>query len=359
MKVSTELQEETGEPEAAISFSIWLQRNIGNLTRLDLTIRRPMHTFKASKILQTVSSATQLCSLRLDLDQRYLSTETFAGFSALTNLTNLTVCSCSLSFPTFSSILALTQLRALDLSHVHVDADGEGQGEGEEEEEREEYDMMAVLTRHLVNLTSLALDSVSGCVDLEEGFEGVRSLPNLVDLDIRGMVVPSGSLVSLTKGLPITGIKIRLDDAEHVSEVAGWLERCVPTTLRCLYLFIPGYPKPCFELLPCEVAPLLSPLRSAGAQLQELDLSSFGLSQAGSVSIITELTQLTSLDLLCNFHDDGWTLLEPAFAHLGVLRSDRVPSRYGMPWFKVALLRQVHATYGMPWFKVGFLSQVE
>ena len=66
------------------------------------------------------------------------------------------------------------------------------------------------------------------------------------------------------------------------------------------------------------------------------------LSQGDSASIIAGLTQLTKLDLLCKFHDDGWALLEPAFAHLEVLDKIRADAN-GMSWFvaEAASLSQV------------------
>ena len=329
VKVSTRLNEETGEPDAAISFSKWLQHNIGNLTRLDLTLNGPPDdTFDASEMLQTITSATQLCSLRLDLDDRYLS-ESFAGVSALTNLTSLALCGCDLSPLAFSSTLALSQLRALDLRRVGVYVNG-----------AEEEDSMADLTSSLVSLTTLTLGDFSGWNDLEEGLACLRSLKELVHLDIRDPSFPSGNLVDLLGGLPITGIKIGLDDPVHVSEVAGSLERCVPTTLSWLSLVTDsGDTQPSSS----QVLRLLSPLRSAGPQLQQLTLNGFDLSQADSVSIITGLTQLTSLSILhCKFHDDGWALLEPAFAHLQVLFIEKAGGD-GMSWFhaEAALLSQV------------------
>ena len=88
VKVLSQLSEETGENEAAISFAIWLQHNIGNLTNLDLTLEGPTGMYcrlypsgayvGSEKMLQTITSATQLCSLRLDLGSGHLS-EDFAG----------------------------------------------------------------------------------------------------------------------------------------------------------------------------------------------------------------------------------------------------------------------------------------
>ena len=309
VKVSIGVNEETGEPDAAISFSRWLQRNIGNLTRLDLTFDGENYTFNASEVLQAITSATQLCSLRLDLEQ-CLPEPSYAGLSALTTLTSLALCGCDLTSHAFSSIFALTQLRALCLFPVDVDV----------------YGIMPDLTRSLVNLTRLTLDNYDGRAvgHLESGLACIRSLTKLVDLDLRNSPVPSGNLVNLLRGLPVTGIEISLDDSGHVSKVAGWLERCVPSILRHLNLCMPRYPGPVFELQPSQLVGLLSPLRSAGAQLQEIQLWNFDMSQADSVSIITGLTQLTSLTLYCKFHDDGWALLEPAFACLEVREKRKV-----------------------------------
>ena len=165
-----------------------------------------------------------------------------------------------------------------------------------------------------------------------------------MDLDIRGAPVSSDNLVSVTRGLPITGVQIYLDDPGHVSACAGWLECRVPASLRCLDLYIgPDYPTPLFELQASQVACLLSPLRSAGAQLQALQMRNVDLSQAGSISIIIGLTQLTSLHLVCKFHDDGWALLEPAFACLEVRVKERFYTGDGMSCFyaETALLSQV------------------
>ena len=219
----------------------------------------------------------------------------------------------------------LTQLRALNLISVDVLV-----------EEEVEDKIMPDLTSSLVNLSSLTLDGFSGLVDLEEGLACVRCLAQLVSLDIPDLSAPSGDLVNLIGGLPVTGVQICINDAEHVSQVVGWLEGCVPTTLGCLALYIPGYNSHFFRpLQPSQVACLLSPLRSAGAQLQKLPLSFFDLSEADSVSIITTLTQLTNLKVICNVQDDGWALLEPAFAHLEVLKKDRcwVHGDDGMSWF--------------------------
>ena len=121
VKVSSAPNVETGQPDAAISLSRWLQRNIGNLTRLDLTLYEGDDTFDMSEMLETIASALQLRSLRLDLDHRYLS----SSFSALTNLTSFALYRCLLAAPVYSSMLALTQLRALDLTQVYVSVSGE------------------------------------------------------------------------------------------------------------------------------------------------------------------------------------------------------------------------------------------
>ena len=304
---------ETGQPDAAISFSRWLQRNIGNLTRLDLTSELPNDSSPGSEMLQTIISATHLCSLRLDLRYEYLS-DSYAGLSALTTLTSLALCNCQLSSPVFSSMLALTQLRALELRQVGVIDYDEGQ-EG----------IMSDLTSSLVNLRRLTLGAFSGWVTrLEEGLLCLRSLTKLVDLDIRGMYVPSDNLGNLIGGLPVTGVHISLDDPGHVSEVAGWLDRCVPSTGRCLKLSVSEQRNQVELLQSSQVARLLSPLRSGGAQLQVLYLSGLDLSRVDSVNIITGLTQLTSLSLFCKFRDNGWALLEPAFAHLDVFGKERL-----------------------------------
>ena len=321
VEVSPRPNEETGEADAAISFSIWLQRNIGNLTRLDLTLKLPgeeeeeemlIDTYDGSEMLQTISGATQLCSLRLYLDYRCPS-ECFVGLSALTNLTSLALGSCGLRLPAFSSILTLTQLKALDLRYVDVHVN--------------EETILPDLTSSLVNLTSLTLDNFSGLGNVGKGLACIRSLTKLVGLDIRNMSLPSGDLVPLVGGLPMTRVKIRLDDPRHVPEVAAWLERCLPTTLRCLCLYHlspVGGAQPLFEAQSSQVSRLLSPLRSAGPQLWRLSLSGFDLSQGESASIIAGLSQLTSLELFCKFGDDGWALLEPAFVHLEILKKERV-----------------------------------
>ena len=156
---SIQLIDETGEPDAAISFSRWLQRNIGNLTRLDLTMTGRNETFDASQMLQTITNATQLLSLRLDSDYPWYLSESFVAVSALTNLTRLALCTCDLSPLAFSSILALTQLRALDLKIVNVLVVSDD----------DEEQLMPDLTSSLVNLTSLALDRFSGWFEAEEG----------------------------------------------------------------------------------------------------------------------------------------------------------------------------------------------
>ena len=176
---------------------------------------------------------------------------------------------------------------------------------------------MPNLTSSLVNLTSLTIYRFSGWdADVEKGLACLCSLKKLVDLDIMETSVPSGNQVNVTTGLPITGIKIKLIDPGHVSDVAGWLERCVPTSLRHLDLSITGFPKPNFEVQPSQVARMLSPLRSAGSQLKVLMLHYFDFSHSDSVNIITGLTQLTYFDLMGKFCDDGWALSKPAFAHM-------------------------------------------
>ena len=337
VSVSTRLNEERGLPDAAISFSKWLQRNIRNLTALDLTLDGPYFGWAetyvgAPGMLQTITSATQLCSLRINMSDWYLA-ESFAGVSSLTNLTSLALCSCELSVPTFSSLLALTQLRALDLRDMGVLVT-----------EEEHHHLMPDLTSSLVNLTSLTLVPPGGWGDLEEVLACMVSLPKLVALDIRDTYIESDNLVDLLGGLPITGVDILLTDPGHVPEVAGWLQRCVPSTLRFLGVsYYPGSRPPLPELQRSQLVRLLSPLRSAGAQLQELELIRVELSEADSVRIITGLTQLTNLDLLCKFSDDGWALLEAAFAHLGVLGKERFSANHpGMSWFSAkASLRQL------------------
>ena len=332
VRVSAELNEETGEPDAAFtSFSRWLQHNLRNLTSLDLTLDREGDSFDAGpEMLQTIASATQLCSLGLSGGLGWRS-ESFAGLSALTNLASLALCNGDVSPAVFSSMLALTQLRALDLNKVGVLV--------RDDDYDMEEEIMPPLTSSLVNLTSLSLDVYACWFDLEGGLACLRSLTKLVALDIRNKVVPSGNLVNVLGRLPITGVEVALSDPGHVCDVAGWLERCVPTTLRYLEMRNLAYGTatqptrvPSFELHPSQVARLLSPLRSAGKQLQVLKLRNFDLTQIDSVNIITGLTQLTSLNLFCKFHDDGWALLEPAFAHFGVLRKERL--RCPMSWFR-------------------------
>ena len=94
--------------------------------------------------------------------------------------------------------------------------------------------------------------------------------------------------------------------------------------MRQLDLSIPEDPEPVFELQPSQVLRLLSPLRSIGARPELLELSGFDLSEVDSVSIITGLTQLTSLFLEGKLHDDGWALLEAAFASLEIHPEKRV-----------------------------------
>ena len=96
--VFTDLNEETGDPDAIISFSRWLQRNTENLTGLDLTLKwlpteeeqeeDEEDTVDVSEMLQTITTGTRLRSLRLDWNGAYKSLP-FAGLSALTNLTSL------------------------------------------------------------------------------------------------------------------------------------------------------------------------------------------------------------------------------------------------------------------------------
>ena len=360
VEISTELNKETGEPDAAISFSEWLGCNIEHLTRLDLTFGMPSlgvsepPKYEAAGMLLTITGATQLCSLRLNRFpymshcfpyQTIANGPVFAGFSALTTLTSFALHSCSLSRPAFSSVLAaLTQLRELDLKDVRVLADDEDEYEDEDEEE----DIMQVLTSSLVNLRSLTLNNFNGLptllptlnrnhnlstlVCVEDGLVCIRSLPKLVHLDIRGTLVPSGKLVDFTRGLPVTGVTISLHDPGHVLEVAGWLERCVPTTLRYLELYMPGNFERfsrTFELQPSQVSRLLAPLGAAGGQLQALKLRGFDLSQGDSVNSITRLTHLTSLSLYdCKFHEDGWALLQQAFADILVHNRERVRGWY-------------------------------
>ena len=332
VEVSTRRNRATWELDAAISFSRWLQHYIHNLTRLDLTFDMSGYSYHGPEILQAIISATQLCSLRLDLsdNDRYLP-KTFVGMSALTNLTSLALYSCRLEPPDVSSLLALTQLRVLDLRDVVL--------VNEEQQQQEQQRLMPELTSSLVNLTSLTLRKLSGWADLddgltdvEEGLACLRSLPKLVDLDIRDTTIPSGGLVPLVGELPLTGVKISLTDPGHIFKVAGWLERGVPTTLRCLGLYIQRDT----QLSSSQVTHLLSPLRSAGPQLKELTLLGFDLSQADNVRIITDVTQLTCLDMkACRYDDESWALLEPGFPHLHVYWRDRARFNYRLSWFKV------------------------
>ena len=254
VKVSTESSEERGVHDAATSFARWLQRNIGNLTVLDIslwrpsimdaswdpTLKMPRDTFVPSAMLRTITSATQLCSLRLDMDYCYLS-EPFVGVSALTNLTNLALSSCHLGGPAFYSMLALTQLRALDLNFVNVQVE-------------EEHQIMPDLTSSLTNLTSLTHFKSAGLANLEKALACIRSLPKLVGLDIRGISIPSGKLQNLLGELPITGIQIGLDDPAHVSEVAEWLEHRLPVTLRLWVCTSQGTGRPLGVPLSCSQA---------------------------------------------------------------------------------------------------------
>ena len=209
VQVCTRRNEITGKFDAADSFTEWLKRNIGNVTRLDLALYGQKYT--ETKMLKTITSATQLRSLRIKLSSN--CQWGLGGLSALTGLTSLALQSCIFGPSTLSSILELTQLKALDLRSVsfsplglrHVDP-------GE---------CMPHLTNSQVNLTHLTVDNFDGLVDPEEDLPCVRSLTKLVDPDIRSTSIPSGNLIELTEGLPITGVKISLDDAGHVSKFPG------------------------------------------------------------------------------------------------------------------------------------------
>ena len=327
VKISTKSKVGTGEPDDATSFSEWLQHNVAKITSLDLCLEGPSDTPREPigtalmkpynpadysmpatlvDMLHTISSATQLCGLqfRLKSDDRGRVPESFRGFAALTNLSSLVIHRCSLCLPAFSSISMLTQLRALDLTGVYLC--------GSEEEE----EPWSELISSLGNLTHLTLGWNRKLVDC---VPSLRSLTALVELDITKTFIYSSS-IQLLQGLPITGIWICLTHPEHVLDVAGWLERCIPTTLVCLKIEIS---LPRCELQPSQVPLLLAPLRSAGPQLQWIHLRNLCLSQA-DVSIITGLTQLIGLNLLCKFDDGGWALLKQAFGHLGKIRRKRV-----------------------------------
>ena len=307
------MNEETGEAEAAVSFSRWLQRNIRNLTKLDLTWDFTWDPTDRSEILRTIASATQLCSLQLvGICEKYgYLPASFAGVSALTNLTSLALVACDLDQLAFYSMLTLTQLRALTLIGMRLSFN-------DDEDDGEEGQIMPDLTSSVVNLTKLKLE-LPKRDNLVEELVCLGSLTKLVNLDLTCTPVPSGDLVRLVGGLPVTGIKICFDDIGHVPEIAGWIEGCVASTLRRLGLdMVAQASDPSFELQP-QVSRLLSPLKSAGQQLQALDLTKVDLSEADSVKIITGLTQLTSLALFgCEFQDDGWALVEAGFGHLKV-----------------------------------------
>ena len=328
VKISTELKAGTGQPDAAISYSEWLQRNIAKITSLDLSLEGPLNTFNLADMLHTISSATHLCDLRLSFnpDTDYKSAnhdllESFAGMAALSNLTSLVIHECDVCPPAISSISVLTQLRALDLTGVGFPRCYDGEGH--------ELELLPELISSLGDLTRLTLNS-TGDWNLDVCVPSLCSLAHLVELDIRRGIFSSSSLQSL-QALPIAGIWIALTDSGHVSEVAGLLERCIPTRLKWLTIQITSG----LELQSSQVSRLLAPLRSAGSQLQGLYLDKLDLSQA-DVSIITGLTQLKRLDLVCNFDDGGWALLEPAFAHLELLRNERDDGEYsnGMSRFR-------------------------
>ena len=314
VKSSTELGVETEQPDAVISFSEWLQHHIAKITSLDLSLERPSDTSDFADMLHTISSATHLCKLRLDLDYNDDNgdvPESFAGLAALTNLTSLTLKHCNLYLPAFSSISSLTQLRTLDLTGVGFLGCYNEEG----------AKLLPELISNLGNLTHLTLSGY-GYWD-SQLVDCVRGLANLVELDIRRGLVSSSS-IQLLQGLPITGVWIILRDPGDVIQVASWLERCIPTTLECLMIrFLRD-----FELQPSQVSCLLAPLRSTGPQLQGLSLVGLLLSQA-DLSIITGLTQLTELELACKCDDGGRALLQPAFAHLGCV----VSKKEGTLWF--------------------------
>ena len=123
VKVSADLKAGRRQPDAAISYSEWLQRNIANITSLDISLAGPFDTSMAAclplaDILRTISSATQLCDLRLsfkstdeddDDDVSGVETdvvlpESFTGLAALTDLTTLAIHHGILSFPALSTI---------------------------------------------------------------------------------------------------------------------------------------------------------------------------------------------------------------------------------------------------------------
>ena len=322
-KISTALDEENGQPEAAISFSNWLQHNISKLTALHFSLDGPFDrrdSFDDTVMMQAITSATQLCSLGLSHTGGpiWALSGSLSGASALTSLTSLTICHCVLPSPVFSSILVLTQLRALELRDVA------GYVPGLHDVGLIQH--MPRLASSLMYLTKLTLRNF-GPWELSGGAERllprIRTLTRLMELDISDNYVPSSNIVQLVGGLPVTGINISLVDPGHVSQVSAWLESCVPATLKRLTLEVPGNERPRFELQASQVSCLLSPLRSAGSQLQALALRFLDLSALPSVTVITGLTQLSVLYLLFKCNQAGWALLRPAFAHLEVKNERR------------------------------------
>ena len=302
VKVSADLKTARRQPDAAISYSEWLQRNIANITSLDLSLKGPFDISMAAclplvDILRTISTATQLCDLQLnfkdtddDDDDDVWSgvelPESFTGLAALTDLTTLGIHNGDLSASALSTISVLTHLRALDLTCVHLH-EGDANEEGQK--------ILPQLLSSLGNLTHLTLNSMWDW-NLVKCVPSLRSLSHLVGLDMRkqGSFIYACSIHHF-QGLPITGMWILLNRPEDGGALAHWLQHCIPTTLEWLTISSP----PFRELQPSQAmcpAGWLAHLRSAGPQLRGLVLECVCLSEA-DVRMIEGLTQLTRLDL--------------------------------------------------------------
>ena len=258
--------------------NLWMQKHGHSLDHLSLAIEhRVADTEAVQQLVTSLGQAVQLCSLRLcitnPLTRSHLP-EVNVSLSPLTHLTRLSFSDCRLSPATMASLLPLSQLKSLQLTHTFSSS--------------VRNDFLPSFSSSCQQLTSLDL-SRSGDWVRPAQLTALRALPHLQELRVEEIAIPAAVLTGLQQ-LPFTAVRIQVKPVD-VPVAAAWLSAnaCKLEVVK-LHEYI--------DVLEVEeVALLLAALKPPqAARLRHLDLSFMNLDPGAGH--LTSLTQLTSLMLL-------------------------------------------------------------
>ena len=273
LSMVTSLNVKITTEEAAEQLSLWMKKHgAAGLDSLVLLVDQAVcPTPAARSLLQSFEAAMQLRSL--DLSTTYCNAVLDVPFPPLTNLTSLSINTCSLAPIVVSSILNLSSLTSLSLRHSHVVDGGMDPWSS----------FMGQMATCLVAVTCLTLALPLS----NEGLVHLHAFPQLKRLSV-GLSVAASGLRHLS-GLPVTSIYIRAT-TEEMTDVSTWLHSAASGLEHLVLHNLDRRPAAPASFVPVHKAVHVDPLYLWNVK--------------PDISLLAALTQLTTLSLRgCDMYD--------------------------------------------------------